>query len=546
MFKSRLIISTVAMMQFASVLAQAQAVPAVTPILDTRSSNDVIIGGPGNYNYNRISQDNTAIALKLLEQVQGLQKQDRDYLLEVSNRLNGHLKDLISLQFQLLALSQKSYTSPVDLQEILRLGNVLREKDQVLSVDLATNTIITRDSLPSYSPIGVQSNPVDVPSGANINFTALTQRIDALRMKIYNESNALQFKLVVTPNGQPLSITANALNPDINGIYSLTPAQIQDLVNQVTELRTPTKATRDVGGRYVDLSVTLLNQFVNNYAKTEWMRFTNDNDGKALKEAYKQIIDVFYYRSYIRKKYGIRIGALQPVNYNKIVINLENFGIQPLKMALTSFRREAAETQPDVLQAFESARNFVELYDAKITPVFAKRADILKNKDKSLEYSSQDTSFIVRANSAITWLTGQRRTSEVLLMLMRLVLSDIREEMMLIEGNRLAMGSYHDAKYRSTPETKLDANQKICRTDWTLPAQVFQAQCPAIGIKTPARPAVGMGGRSVPEMVSQLLSQIDLVENARSQDAESKLLLIQMARGSMSQQTNDELNDLFK
>lgn len=537
--RNRFILGTVAALQMLSSAGFAQTLPSGT-ILNTSGANNVLVGGPGNYNYNQTATDNTKIAVAVLAQVQQLQTVDRAYLLEVANSFNAQLKELIALQNSFIKLSQQAQFDGVLLQSVLDVANQIRQKAAVLDANLATNTIISRESLPSYSPIGALDSKIEIGTVGNINFGPLVAAVNAQKAQVVADANALQFPRVKSPTGQVLSITQNALSPDIRGFYSLTSDQIGDLTKQLRTLQSPRGTTLAFYGQYTEYLVTLVNQFVNNYGNEEWFRFRNDNDKLALQTAYSQIVDAFYYRSYLRRSFNIRIGALQSKPYDKKILNFERFGIQPLKVALNSFRRESAITQTEVLQAFESARNFVELYDEKVTPVFASKSKIMANADKKLEYSSPDTGFIVRANSAITFITGQTRVAEVLLAIYRLALSDVREEMMLLENDPAALVNYHNQKYRSTPELKTAFDIKACRTDFTLTQTVQDQVCAPLGVKKKAERAIAMGGRSVVEIVSNILTELSGPEKQRRNEAKNLQLQIQMAQMSGSTETDSE------
>lgn len=526
---------------------QAQNVGTIQPIVGG-GKGDTFIGAPGDYNMNQITQDNTRVMLEILKQTEKIQEIDRAYLMGVVERLNAHLADLIGYNVKFHELAQKAALEYVDFQEYLTLLNKIRAKNEILETEILTQTLITRETLPSYDPLEFSGVNGRVPNYGNIDMSPVMTKVDAVRAKLIAEMNAVPFYNLVTPVGQRITITENALSPDLRGLNILTAQQIQQYEDEIKELITLSRPTYQYQRNYTDRTVTLILNFVKSYGKDEWLRFTNDNDGRARAEAFTQITDAFYRRSYLRKKYGIRMGAIQSRGYPKQIANVETFGfqLQPVKVALESLRREPAENDIEVQNAFEAARNFVELYDAKITPIFASRDDILSNPDKSLEYSSPDTGFLVRANSAITYVTGQRRTAEALLMIMRLILSDIREEMMLLQNDHLAMANYHDAKYRATAEMKVENNIKICTIDWTLPMSTHQSVCEPLGVRRKAQRPTSTTGTSIQEIFSNLLAQYENVERARRQEATFKQELITAARQSLyTDEDLDGLGDLF-
>jgi hypothetical protein len=206
-----------------------------------------------------------------------------------------------------------------------------------------------------------------------------------------------------------------------------------------------------------------------------------------------------------------------------------------------------ADTQPDVAQAYENVRNWVELYDKKLTPVFVTKEDILKSPEKALEYASRNTGILVRANSAITTITGQKAAAEALLMIMRLILADTTEELMLYSNNDAALDNYHNGRYRVTEEMKKSYNQSVCNTDPYLADVVVKQICAGRKAKLPQL----TNGKSFPEIFNSMLFQLETVEKSRRQEAEFAMQLVEAAiragqtAAATEQDTNDQL-DMFK
>ena len=497
--------------------AQVSQLPVsqVTPVTGL-GGGGTFIGNAGKYDMNTITQDNTKIMGQIIEQIKDVQKIDRDYLLAVVERLNGHLQALANLKLQFTKLSQQSNTqSYVNIQDYLNLVNEINNRDQILRNEIQTQTLITRESLPSYGMAEAGGMKASVATVGNVEMKPVMVRVDGLRVQLINEMNNLQFSNIQTKLGQVVSIQKDALNPNLQGIRILTEEEMQAKTNLIQEKLTLASATQKQANRYVDVTVTLILNFLGNYGVDEWLRFRNDNDMAARNEAFEQIKDSFMRRSYLRRKYNVRLGAIQTMDYDKKIVNLEDFSYQPLWTALKSMRREAAATQPDVAKAFENARNWVELYDKKLTPVLASREAILKDSEKSREYSSHNTGVLVRANSAINTITGQDAAAEALLMIMRLVLSDARQEMMLYNNSNVELANYHDALYRSGEEAKKINNGKICAMDFTLSDEVVAKIC---GGKK-AKMQNMTGGKSVQETFGALLLQLENVEKGRRQEA---------------------------
>ncbi|MFN8791443.1 MAG: hypothetical protein ACK5Y2_08320 [Bdellovibrionales bacterium] len=541
----QLILSAMMIAQSATVYGQAP-VGSVNPIVGGSSNGPTIIGSQaGDYNINQVTQDNTKVMLAILQRTDKIQDVDRQYLLGIAERMNTKLNELNDLRIKLVTMSRALEMQPLD--KYLQLITEVDQKNQALILDLSTSTVINRESLPSYSPIQVGGTTATVNNYGEIRFDELTKRVDTIRTTLISSMNDLKFLNLVSPVGQPVQITSNALNPNLQGIRILTRQQIEQYREKIEMSLTLNEDTVLLQQRYVDQVVNLINQFVTNYGTSEWLRFTDDNDAKARRESFERITDAFQRRSFLRKKYGIRMGAIQPKGeYPKRIANFEKFALQPLREALGVLNRAAAMNDIELQAAFENTRNFVQMYDEKVTPVLKSRSVILSHDDKKMDFSSSDTGFLVRVNSTVTFLTGQRPTAEILLSIMRLILSDIQEEMMLSMNKVEAMKNYHDAKYRATDALKAANNKRICEIDFTLSANAHQRNCVPLGITRKAAQLVGGSGQGVAETFSALLNIYEYDLKADRQDAENarKILEAALAAGN-DQAKEDEENDLF-
>jgi hypothetical protein len=525
-----------------SSLMMAQSLMAQSPTQVAGSVNPITgmgggmtcIGGPGtcNMDINKVTQDNTAIMLKVLDQAALAQKIDRDYLAGIAERMNAKLQELNSIRTKMQALSLK-LDGMGQFADYISLVNQANEKSQALQLELQTTTLLTRESLPSYSVLQAGNMNASSSNTGNVNMGPLTAAVEKARAELMAQMDGLRFTNLVTPVGQKVPTPERALSPSLAGLKILSESQIQEYNDEIQEKMTLKEQTKTYQKQYVNELVNKINSFVTNYGTEEFLRFpdANDqsNDSVARASAFKGLTDAFYRRSYLRKKYGIRMGAIQSMNYDKRILKWDKYGLQPLKTAMGSFRREAAMGESEIDNAFESVRNFVQTYDEKITPVLGSKKTVLERKGKKMEFSSADTGFLVRANSAFTFLTGQRPTAEALLMIMRLVLSDIQEEKMLMQSEMEAMKTYHDSKYRATAEMKSEDNKKICQMDFSLSTETHNGACKPLGINIKAKQSIGGDGRSISEIFGKIMSQYETSERARRQEANMKKQLIDAA-----------------
>lgn len=528
----------------------------VTSLLASPFANAQIpagVQGPANGNqqvitagnYSQRTLDETKVALALLQQQKNVAAEDMAYLKEVVGRLASHINDssdgLIALQLKFLALGQKSQQSPIALAEYLQQVNQIRAKNAILASEIETNTLITRESLPSYDALNVGGTQVSALQAGNVNMAPTMARFTKLRTDLLAQINNTEFGMVITPSNEQVKVPeGNALNASLKGLEVLNAQQIQRLRNDIAEATGITRQTKIYQDKMVGLTSTLIREFVASVGTSEWLRATNENDNLARAEKFKSITNAFYYRSFLRQKSGARIGAIQTSAYDKRKFNIEKFAMQPLKDALGMFRNQAATSEVELQQAFENIRNFVQLYDEKITPVFGKK----KTQPKKGDFLSNDTGFLVRANSLFTKATGQTRTAESLLMIMRLALADVREEMMLARGEVLEQKAYHDQRYRSTPELKEAANNKICVIDYDMPAASFAKNCAPKGFKQ--RALVG-DPNNMMILAQGFNGQMKSVEAKRARDARRAQELIDAAAaagnpGAAEQEADDQFN----
>ncbi|MEK7358679.1 MAG: hypothetical protein AAB250_19700 [Bdellovibrionota bacterium] len=338
---------------------------------------------------------------------------------------------------------------------------------------------------------------MSAPATTKINLAPVVDKIDTARRTIIQAINEVKMGRVLTKNGQQIRFAGgDTLTPDLSNLQLLNPAEIDMLTKKILALTQVGPKTRGLNQQFVNSIVPMINSFVKNYGQDEKFRFRDQADASAKAQALDQITEAFYRRSYLRKKYGISIGAIQPnptLGYPKAILNLEKFGLKPLTQAIGSISTQAAVMDVEIMNAFESTRNFVQLFDQKLTPVFKSNQKIAKIKmlngqtrqvSMDADYLSKDTGFLARANSGITFLTGNQPTAEVMLAVMRMILADIKEEMFLLQNDRASLANYHDLRYRSNAQLKDLANLRMCQFDIGMPQEAFNAGCATLKGKT--------------------------------------------------------------
>ncbi|HEX4925929.1 MAG TPA: hypothetical protein VFV50_17685 [Bdellovibrionales bacterium] len=496
---------------------------------------------PGNYNIQQITTDTTSTLNNILAQSAIAQKQDRDYLIKLIGDLNSAFESYVSAGTELKQLANDSITKDVKLEVYLGMVNEIQKIDRLFTTKVQTLTLVSRETLPSYDGVLVGQNQTPVATVGNINMKPLVDKYTQLRDSLYSELDSLSFRRLVSPTGliadpKGRDGSGTALSPKFNDIELYSEDELAEKLMELTEKSELHPETKKWRNAQADKLVTTIVTFIQEHGKNDKFTIRNDNDGKARAESFSLIQNAFWARSYLRKKYGVRLGAIQSSQYNAGLFNLRDFGLSSLKNALTNLRREIAEDDNEVMTAFNNARNYVELFDKKTTSV-------RNPKVSGIEYGAQDAGILARANSLVTFLTGERPTAEVMLMVMRMVLADTREEVMLLKGDRDALADYHDARYMSTTELVEQERQLICKTDFTLTEQTRKKNCQGIA---PIRP-VGQGTSSLSGIFATLLQQVGILEMTKLKRVETLRQQIAMAAlaGQDTEALAEEEDGLF-
>lgn len=569
-----------------SLTAFAQNPPVGVSVIGGAGSGQTGFLSAGRYDINKVEQDTTKLLSEAMAHLGQMQKIDREYLHEIKERLLNGQKRLIGLGQKFRELSQKSAMGLVTFEEYLKLLNEIRVAEQNFTAELQALTLVTRETLPSSTQVSVGGITADIGAAGNINMAPVAQRFGEARDALLAELNSLQFPNLVTPRNQRKPVLANALNPDLSGFQILSPDEVRAKTQELNDLLALDGSTQRLQRQYIERLRIDLRKFVQNYGTEEAFRFRDDNDKNAKLQGWALLQDAFYRRSYLRRKYGIPMGALRTVKYEKNMANIEKFteSFRSLNEYLMMIEPQAAINRDEVMEAFENARNFVQLYDEKVTPIFSKNAsqkymdaksrtldenasffdraiqrganaktwvssqfadreEIMSQADKKLEYSSADTGFLVRANSALTFLTGRQPTAEVLLAVMRMVLADAREEMMLLQNDRAALQAYHNQRFNSTAELKADSAKRICQMDFSLSEATHQANCAPLGIKIKPQAPRGQPGNDISGLFLGLLNQFELVEKKKALDAENIRQLIIAANAAGNSEESQAVED---
>lgn len=545
----------------------------------------------GDYNINQAVTNYSQTADTILKQNAIERKEDKEYLRAIGARIAQSFNSLIEKKKAFMQLSQKAATTTnATLDEYLSLVNDLNAMLESIRVDLQASSLISKDTLPSQT-IGIGSVKIETGAASVIDMSAALAPFFSDLEKMINDLNAVTFK-TLGHKGKWGSIKANALTPDLSEFPQMTSAEVEEALAKIEQLSIVSAATQRQQQLLADITVDKIKVFIQEFGTEEFLRFRNENDRTAKAEAYKAIERDFFMRSYLRRKYGLQIGAIQPTDYQRLALNLEGLFskelIFPVKTALNSLRSQTARGDADLLKAFNNVRQFVEQYDKKLTPMFSQDAAkkreevraqqaklpenaslwekakagaaslykqaaasfaskeeiqaskpvILNDEGKDVAYNSDDTGFMARMSGVLTTMTGQVSTTETLLAVMRLVLADIREELMLSQGDWGSVQSYHFKRFMAD-QAQVERSVKImCDMDKTLSNDARAraraltnnkvtcvASAPTGGILGNMR----SGGANANTQIQQLMERYDKYEVARAIEARNLRQLVEAA-----------------
>ncbi len=551
----------------------------------------------GDYNINKNETDFTQAMLEIIKNNSKIQQQDREYLQAKGKVIGDSLRGLVEKKQAFVKLGQSSaITTTVTLDQVLAQVNDINAAVEKIQIDIQEASLISSDTLPSATA-SVGKNNITTGPASVIDMSKAMGPFAQTLTKLTDECNSVTFK-TVGHKGAFNPINAPSLTPDLSMFPQMTQEEIEAAVLKVQQLQVIGLGTQRQQQLWADQVVQLVKAYIQQVGTDQFLRPRNGNDFTYLGEAYKSVEKMFLLRSYLRKKYGIQIGAIQPQSYPVVYGNLEGIFkkdmLLPITGALNKIMSQTARTDTDLMVAYNSARQYVEFYDRSLTPTlsadaskkrdevkkdfmeknpnlsqlsywqqaraqanlrynqftasFAKRSEILagkkvvlNNDQKDVAYNSDDTGVMARVSGLTTFFTGQTSTVEALLAVFRLILSDIREEVMLSQGDWNSLQSYHDKLYLASDAQTVRSVGAICDVDTKLsPAARQRASALTSGkVSCVATPTGLLGqlntGNTIVTTIRNLMTTYETVEMKKAQDARNLRTLVDQSLASQAQ-----------
>jgi hypothetical protein len=143
----------------------------------------------------------------------------------------------------------------------------------------------------------------------------------------------------------------------------------------------------------------------------------------------------FWARSYLRAKFGTKIGTFNPVTFEKGKLNIKDLVVGRNK--LMQMREEPAYTDAELVEAMGNIREVVN--------VLAMR---------TVDFKSSSEPILARAYAFAHWATGGSTGSEAIMMMMTLMAADIKEEQIITTEGIDALKKNYQLRYQPSEEMK--------------------------------------------------------------------------------------------
>jgi hypothetical protein len=425
----------------------------------------MVTANPGAYEIR--SQDTTKLLQDILDRNNRVHDIDRQYfqstISSIDSAYNEYMKLIVSGEFKQMSDRSMYNQESIEVTKYLALVNKINELKLSIESKIFALTSMKAENLPSAVQYNVAGSTQSVQGTGNLNFAPLTNFYNERMAAVTAIGANYGFKVMFPNLGTPKIVAQNsgmALTPRFD-VPLFSAQEIDALQAKILELRDPDGKVVAMMDDQANQLKRLIQAFVTNFGTTERYRFKSTGDEDEFKNAYRQIVEIFWTRSYLRAKYGVRLGAVQPAAYQKRWLNIDKFTVAT--EALRGFRQERALDETEIANARQNMHQILKVLDERSAAIVGEKAD---------------ASLLVRANALMTFLGGNSQTAESLLMVMRLVAADIKEEEMLASGGGLArLYDFYQNRYQSTDETKGIYLAMKCGYDQLL-SDKARAACP--------------------------------------------------------------------
>lgn len=385
---------------------------------------------PGEYSFKKY--DETKLQTEILNILEKRSAEDKAYVENSVRLLNMAVNDLINenLRGGLQKMSDDSTAGGLD-QLIDPLTFLAAKRSFDASIEKINTMIGSVTAIPSVmqanSKLAVQGRIQEIQNRFNINLSPLIKSYEEQISAIITKMNGLSFKLKAR-NGKIIVQTGLNLSSELTA-NQYTAAEISQMRRQATAMRVLDTREQRALDQFNLFTLNVLNSSIDSYGKA--YRSNMDEAGKA--SALKMIEGIFFARSIMRAQYGLALGA-PSIAYDLKSFNWDFFGSDNhVSFNQTSVRSEGA---------------LIDLHNRMVTA--------LKTQDaRTKEVFGSDSSVFSKITSAITFLKGERARSGMNVIMLKLLVADLEEEMTLAKpGGRRELKSMIQARYYATKDSE--------------------------------------------------------------------------------------------
>lgn len=311
-----------------------------------------------------------------------------------------------------------------------------------------------------------------IPQWANVDFKEI-QRFyeDRIRQTDQYVTDTLRLSIGTFPVGIVVSLPDReklkidpenfaiglVFNP---GALQVNFDEVQNLQNQAVVLRNLSRQEADRVNTFNDFTREQIKRFIELYGSTERYRGQNGRNQNAagFRNMMKDIVEVFWVRSFMRAEYGIPMGVIG-ISYNKMIFGLDGY----LSATELTFKSDRITRQADIAEIEQNLRNALNFTDMRARAVTAggraAQAEMafgantkIDTQDLSEQILQGNVGFLGKASSFMTWVFGNRALANANLQILRLLAADLYEEQKMIKGDLRAVNESYARRYFSNPD----------------------------------------------------------------------------------------------
>lgn len=421
---------------FCGLLAAEVSPPPLTlPKLDQEATLRLLNGGPGRYDFYKF--DKSALQKMYFEQV--FKKQDEDYryfLATLTSIEKGYADLLIELYKKedpkadqkdgLFQISRKHVlakeTEFIDARDFAVAIDSFNKAKEGLEARIETLTAIANGFVPSAE--NVEADGSGIKKVVNYG----QQNFDPIK-KFYSERLALITKFasdlphnIMLPGGVPLVLKAGSGKGLVieydNAFVRITSAKLIELKQEVLKLRTWGKKAEDALSEYTRYLMDRIFAFNDTYGKGERMRILGKVEQEKRDKEVREILGMFWSRSYLRSIYGMPVGAIG-ASYDKAWWHLDVFKFSTT--ALLNLHEHPVFDSNEMVEIEQNYRNLL------------RRADV-----RSEKILDGNLGFIGTIENITTFLSGRRNEAVAAQAMLRLLAADMFEERLMLDSGSLS------------------------------------------------------------------------------------------------------------